>query len=204
VILLPVGSSMNISNANAIADLDLSNDHFYLFPQKSDLLQKLNCNNINVNINGLELGVFPSFLADNSRLAAEAVEDNTDPSSTSVNGNNGASEINDFRFICVNNNNNTVIETGNGTVPTPPEELANLNVIKNVDCISEGGRPDDDAVCDYVLENILPSNYQMIVTGIGTNAIPSEFPGSSTGTNVQLGDEVEVTYLRKKQQLLNN
>jgi hypothetical protein len=64
-------------------------------------------------------------------------------------------------------------------------------VIKNVDCISEGGTPDDDAVCDYVLENILPSNYQMIVTGIEADAIPSEFPGSSTGTNVQLRAGVE-------------
>ena len=65
-------------------------------------------------------------------------------------------------------------------------------MIKNVDCISEGGTPDDDdAVCDYVLENILPSNYQMIVTGIEANSIPSEFPGSSTGTNVQLEAGVE-------------
>ncbi|HJT83430.1 MAG TPA: hypothetical protein VJ697_03015 [Nitrososphaeraceae archaeon] len=65
-------------------------------------------------------------------------------------------------------------------------------MIKNVDCISEGGTPDDDdAVCDYVLENILPSNYQMIVTGIEADANPSEFPSSSTGTNVQLGAGVE-------------
>ncbi len=66
MILLPLGNSLNIPNANAIADydteqykrnLDLSNDHYYVFPQNSDSSQKLKCNNINVNVNGLELDV---------------------------------------------------------------------------------------------------------------------------------------------------
>ncbi|HEX5186527.1 MAG TPA: hypothetical protein VFV86_06520 [Nitrososphaeraceae archaeon] len=139
----------------------------------------------------MELDIFPPFLA-NSNLAAEAVEGSSDLSSIA---DNGDSQINDFRFICINNNNNTVIEEQEPIPPTPPgppqEEFANLNVIKNVNCISEGGMPDDDAVYDYVLENILPSNYQMIVTGLGANAIPSEFPGSSSCTNVQLGAGVE-------------
>lgn len=203
IILVPVGSSLNISNATAIADydkeqskmdLDLSNDHYYVFPQNNNLLQKIKCNNINVNVNGLELDVFPHFLSED--IATEAQDTNTDASSFA--GNNGdGSTINDFEFICINNNNNTATNNnntniGNGNISIPPaEEFANLNVIKNVDCISEGGTPDDDAVCDYVLENILPSNYQMIVTGIEANSIPSEFPGSSTGTSVQLGAGVE-------------
>ncbi|HET8792838.1 MAG TPA: hypothetical protein VFM31_03510, partial [Nitrososphaeraceae archaeon] len=203
IILVPVGSSLNISNATAIADydkeqskmdLDLSNDHYYVFPQNNNSLQKIKCNNINVNVNGLELDVFPHFLSED--IATEAQDTNTDASSFA--GNNGdGSTNNDFEFICINNNNNTATNNnntniGNGNISIPPaEEFANLNVIKNVNCISEGGMPDDDAVCDYVLENILPSNYQMIVTGLGANAIPSEFPGSSTGTSVQLGAGVE-------------
>ncbi|HET7643155.1 MAG TPA: hypothetical protein VFK40_06580 [Nitrososphaeraceae archaeon] len=190
VILLPLGNSLNISNANAIADFDNKEDR-----KQQVGVNSLKCNNINVNVNGLELNVLPPFL-DGDEVAATAADDETN--ANSFDNNEGNSQINDFRFICINNNNNTVIgeeeeeeETNPPTPPTPTEELANLNVIKNVDCISEGGTPNDDAVCDYVLENILPSNYQMIVTGIGANANPSEFPGSSTGTNVQLGAGVE-------------
>ena len=72
-------------------------------------INKIKCNNINVNVNGLELNILSPFLAD-SGLAAEAVEDDTDPSSIAGNGDNSGSEINDFRFVCINNNNNTVIE----------------------------------------------------------------------------------------------
>ncbi|MGE0243803.1 MAG: hypothetical protein AB7F53_08360 [Nitrososphaeraceae archaeon] len=96
---------MNIANANAIADFD--NDR----KSKQVSVSSLKCNNINVNVNGLELDVFPPFLADNSGLAAEAVEGNTDPSWIAGNGGNGeGSQINDFRFICINNNNNTIVE----------------------------------------------------------------------------------------------
>ncbi|MGE0243643.1 MAG: hypothetical protein AB7P56_06920 [Nitrososphaeraceae archaeon] len=79
----------------------------------------MKCNNINVNVNGLELKVFPPFLA-NSGLATEAVEGNTGPRSFA--GNGDTSQINDFRFICINNNNNTVIqEPIPPTSPEPPE-----------------------------------------------------------------------------------
>jgi hypothetical protein len=91
--------NMNISNVNAIADFDNKD-------RKEVSVSSLKCNNINLNVNGLELDVFPPFLA-NSSLAAEAVEGNTDPSS--IGGNNcDGSQIDDFRFICINNSNNTV------------------------------------------------------------------------------------------------
>src|SRR5215216_7116893 len=78
-------------------------------------VKKINCNNINVNVNGLELDVFPPFLGEG--LAAEAQEGSTDTSSFAGNGDD--SEINDFRFICINNNNNTVIGEVEEPV-TPP------------------------------------------------------------------------------------
>jgi hypothetical protein len=78
--------------------------------KKSVSVSSLKCNNINVNVNGLVLDVFPPFLGGED-LAAEAVDDNTDTKSfAGNNGDNSASQINDFRFICINNNNNTVIE----------------------------------------------------------------------------------------------
>ena len=86
--------------------------------KKNVSIQSLKCNNINVNVNGLELSVLPSFLG-GGEVAAEAVEPNTDASSFAGNKGDG-SEINDFRFICINNNNNTVIEAGNESIPIPP------------------------------------------------------------------------------------
>jgi hypothetical protein len=114
----------------------------------------------------------------------------------SGNGNYGSKSSDsetDFKFICINNNNNTLVRGGGEeeeekTIPpSPPVESTNLNVIKNVECTATVGNPSNEAVCAYVLENILPSDYQIFVTGIGNNPNPSEFPGSSTGTNVQLG-----------------
>jgi hypothetical protein len=94
--------------------------------RKNVSVSSLKCNNINVNVNGLELDVFPPFLGGD--LAAEAAEASSDASSFAGNGGgNGGSEINDFRFICINNNNNTVIEAAEPPVPpTPPVEDACL------------------------------------------------------------------------------
>ena len=72
ILMLLASSNMNISNANAITEFDNKD-------RKQLSVSSLECNNINVNVNGLELDEFLPFLA-NSGLAAEAVEGNTDPS----------------------------------------------------------------------------------------------------------------------------
>jgi hypothetical protein len=82
------------------------------------IVKKVKCNNINVNVNGLELNVLPPFLADSGIIGAEAAEGNND--ANSIAGNSDASKINDFRFICINNNNNIVIEEEEPTPPVPP------------------------------------------------------------------------------------
>jgi hypothetical protein len=88
--------------------------------KKQVSVSSLKCNNINVNVNGLELDVFPPFLGGGD-IAADAAEANTGASSFEGNGGaNGGSEINDFRFICINNNNNTLIGGGEPVPPTPP------------------------------------------------------------------------------------
>ena len=167
VILLPIGTSnMNISNTNAIADFD-----------KDDKkgVSSLKCNNINVNVNGLELDVLPPFLGGDSGLADTAAEDNSGANSFAA-GNDDGSQISDFRFICINNNNNTVIEGEEEPIPpTPPEPLttANLTVIKNTNC-----------GFGQVICNSLNLNPQITVTGI--NAIPSSFPAAQTPVDVTL------------------
>ena len=56
MILLPLGNnSLNISNANVIADFDDVD-------RKQVNVSSLKCNNININVNGLELYVLPPFL----------------------------------------------------------------------------------------------------------------------------------------------
>lgn len=86
---------------------------------------------------------------------------------------------------------------------TPPtDEVADLNVIKNVECDSDNGSPDDDAVCNYVLSNVGPANYQITVTGIGNSPEPSTFSGSSEGTLVQI-EEGDII-LKKKSPILIN
>jgi hypothetical protein len=60
-------------------------------------------------------------------------------------------------------------------------------VTKNVTCDSINGSPNEDAICAFVLENILPEDFPMTVTG-NNNPNPSQFAGSSSGTNVQLGE----------------
>jgi hypothetical protein len=88
--------------------------------RKQVSVSSLKCNNINVNVNGLELDVFPNFLGGSEGLVAEAVEPNTDASFFAGNGPNGGSEINDFRFICINNNNNTIIGAEEEEEPIDP------------------------------------------------------------------------------------
>jgi hypothetical protein len=181
VILLPLGTNTNNSNVNVIASFDNQAD------RQQVTASSLKCNNINANVNGLELDVFPPFLG--GEVTATAADDETDLNSFANNGANEESQINDFRFICINNNNNTVNGGGNDTIPPqtpPPEELANLNVIKNVVCRTTNPE-NNPSVCDYVLANISPSDSNMTLTGIDNDPEPSEFPGSSTVTNVQLG-----------------
>jgi hypothetical protein len=84
-------------------------------------VKSIKCNNINVNVNGLELDVLPPAL---STLLTGGEEDDNAYSYGSGERNYGSESSGsetDFRFICINNNNNTVIEGEEPvTPPTPP------------------------------------------------------------------------------------
>ena len=173
VILLPVGNSFNISNANAIADFDNKVN------KKQVSVSSLKCNNINVNVNGLELDVLPPFLA-NSGLAAEAIEGETNTNSFANNGD--GSQFNDFRFSCINNNNNTVVEEQQPE-PTEPTTTT-LTVTKLVTCEDTRLTPVNGPTCANLLGNITENQFNITVEDfIGS---PSEFAGSETGTTVTL------------------
>ena len=96
--------------------------------KKDVTVKSVKCNNVNVNVNGLELTVLPPTLAN---LLSSGDEGERGAASYGSNGyGNGGSYDNgqsgsdgDFKFVCINNNNNTVVSV-NETTPEPePEPL---------------------------------------------------------------------------------
>ena len=83
-----------------------------------------------MNVNGLELSVLLLFL-DCGEVAAEAAESNTDANSFAAGNNVDGSQINNFRFICINKNNNTVTEAEEE--PIPPSQGTILYVTNKGD-----------------------------------------------------------------------
>ena len=74
------------------------------------LVKKINFNNINVNVNGLELSVLPTALS-GLLTGGEADNEGQYGASSYGSGSGGQSgyDNNSFKFVCVNNNNNTVV-----------------------------------------------------------------------------------------------
>ena len=79
----------------------------------------------------------------------------------------------DSRFVCINNNDNTVV----GEEPT----TAILKVTKEIDCEDQ-----TEGDCEELLELVNENDFIFQVEG--NNPDPSSpFPGSPTGTDVTLG-----------------
>jgi hypothetical protein len=81
-------------------------------------LKSIKCDNINLNVNGLELNVtsFP-FLNGLASDEVEAYEAERSAGSYGSYGVGYSGSDRDFRSVCINNNNNTVVEA-----PPPPVE----------------------------------------------------------------------------------
>jgi hypothetical protein len=132
-------------------------------------VNSLRCNNINVNVNGLELEVYPSFLGGNGDIAAEATQEDSIGAASFADdgGSNGdRSQINDFRFICINNNNNTVI---GGEEPVQPidgcEECFTENIIEEVQITNFTGTlviytefGDLEGLCEFLSDPTITNN----------------------------------------------
>jgi hypothetical protein len=72
----------------------------------------------------------------------------------------------------------TAAKTATSNVP------ATLLITKVIRCDSNLGLPSDDAVCQFVLANVRPSQFTITVSGNNPN--PSSFQGSLNGTKVSL------------------
>jgi hypothetical protein len=132
-----------ITGVNAQSESYYGMDKDRKSDKKDVSVQSLKCNNINVNVNGLELSVLPPFLG--GEVAAEAQDANTDANSNP--GNGDGFQINDFRFICINNNNNVVLEEES---PIPPVDECAEDVEA---CFAENLSGDDFATLTAALEN---------------------------------------------------
>jgi hypothetical protein len=128
VMLLPFGSSLN---AMAIADYG-NTDQYMKYAEgmlnkeynksHSDLIQKIKCNNINANLNNIDANIGSGLVEDiNTNEANDGDLSAQGGEALSTNGDrNYVDKKNDFRVVCINNNNNTVV----GAEPIPEPDLA--------------------------------------------------------------------------------
>ncbi len=89
-------------------------------------------------------------------------------------------------FLKNNQESNSNYKSGEliSTTPTPtPNGSATFLVTKVVRCISELGLPSDKAVCQFVLDNVYPSQFTLTVAGDNSSI---SFQGSINGTKVTL------------------
>jgi hypothetical protein len=101
----------------------------YKKSDKKDVsVKSIKCNNINVNVNGLELNVLPPVLG--NLLGSEAQASDEGERGASSYGSGGGSygseksrSDGDFKFVCINNNNNTVVGVDEEEPPKPPVPL---------------------------------------------------------------------------------
>jgi hypothetical protein len=167
---------------------------------KSVSINKLNCINTNININGNNTGNIN--LGNKGKAAAEeggyvgaysAGSDGYGGSDEGYYDNGYDNKKKDKGFTCTINNNNTntnIGGDGNQTIPPEPPK-AKLNVTKLVTCEERKIGGNNDIItpvlrptCTDLLGNITEDQFNITVTD--TNVSPSSFNGSETGTIVTL------------------
>jgi hypothetical protein len=102
-------------------------DNNYKSKYSSFKKDNIECNNFNLNLNGLNVDAIPESLSNLLQAQAETEDANID---TSTFG-NGAEKLGykdkDFSFVCINNNDNEFIVTPTPPVPpVPPIPINNL------------------------------------------------------------------------------
>jgi hypothetical protein len=174
------------------------NNNYYKSKDSSNSvsLSKIDCNNINYNNNGVDvsLGVpNDNNVIDEAQVAEDEGQDITTNGWGYGERNGYKQNDNDFKFVCINNNDNNVIVV-NETTPIPP--TATLTVIKQITCEDE-----TEGDCEDLLELITEDDFRFQVEG--NNPDPSTtFPGSLTGTVVTLGPgDFNVTEIISEEEL---
>jgi len=160
-----------MTNAQAISEY--GKDSYKSKDSSSVFVKKINCNNINVNVNGLEITVLPPALSGLLTDEAQAVDEGQYGSSSygsgegSSGGGQSGYDNNSFKFVCINNNNNTVIAV-NETTPQPQQpktceecfthnlSLEQVNRVSAV--LSNTNFTSLQVLCEFTLSNPTVSN----------------------------------------------
>jgi hypothetical protein len=144
---------------------------------KSVSINKINCINNNVNINGDNTG--------NISIGNKGQGYSGGYSSTGSGSGYGSGEGYDGKqgkdFDCIINNNNNNIAGGDNQTTAK----ATLDVSKIVTCTYRVGGLAPETACAMLEEQITEN--QFLIEVIDDNPIPSQFPGSESGTIVTLG-----------------
>jgi hypothetical protein len=167
------------SSYDKYKDFDKSKDS-----KKSVSINKFNCINTNINLNGNNTGNISIGNKGHGYLGANSYDGGY--SDGYGNNNQGKS----FDCVINNNNTNTNIDGGNsGNQTIPPEQRIILNLTKEVACQLEDSTlsVQQAAVltCERILADITPIDFSIQVAG--NNPQPNTFNGSATGTNVTIG-----------------
>ena len=142
---------------------------------KSVSINKIKCINNNVNINGNNAGNISIGNKGQGYLGGYSSD-----GSGGYYGEGYGKQDKGFDCI-INNNNNNIAGGGNQT--TPPK--ATLNVTKIVTCTYQVGGLTPETACGLIEEDITENQFLIEVTN--DNPVPSQFPGSESGTIVTLG-----------------
>jgi hypothetical protein len=116
------------------APFDYEMDKYKSKDSKID--EKINCNNIDINVNGFELDALPPFFRDLSKFAGDSKGKNNEYSD----------QHKDFFFACINKNNNHNNEDGvdNPNIPDPDD---NQDCPTNYSPDSTSGQCVADPIC---------------------------------------------------------
>lgn len=157
------------------------NNNYKSKDSKSVSINKIKCINNNVNINGNNAGNISIGNKGQGYLGASS-SGGSGYSDEGYSGyNNGHIKKNKGLDCIINNNNNNIAGDGNQT--TQPK--ATLNVTKNVTCTYIFGAVVPELACGLLEDRITENQFLIEVTD--DNPIPSQFPGSESGTIVTLG-----------------
>ena len=199
-----LSSSLLFMTASAQAERDYRMDDYDKKSSGKDVsVKSIKCNNVNVNVNGLELNVLPPSLS--TLLTGGEADDNaysygSGERSYGSGGQSGYDNKNSFKFVCINNNNNTVIGVDDEETPTPieptceecfteiltPEQISDLEVLfagggvtiqigpESVTFLSFAG------FCNFVLERATTIGEVQFLVTLFLNAVLEPNPSQQT------------------------
>ena len=151
-------------------------------------IKKVKCNNINVNVNGLDFNGLSPFFSGLAASEAQAEDEGESSYGSYETGYGGSGESandnNSFKFVCKNNNNNIVVAV-NETIPESPkpltcedcftENLSEEQLENLTDVISSGTNLEDlEGLCEIVSNATVPNEGKLFIVGV--YSILQEYP----------------------------